>query len=109
MKFDFLVGPIRTVIRFGRFDTFSMFLKDGGSRGSKDFRDNLSIQKVRVEKARCGRELAVAFCLGSFVRRSNVKSTGDIVEMKVRKFQKDRVEQARCGFLFWAFQSHVYN
>ena len=109
MKFDFIVSQISAVIRFDRFDTVSMFLKDGGSRGSKDFRDNLSIQKVRVEKARCGRELAVAFCFDSLLRRPNVKSTGDIVEMKVRKFQKDRVEQARCGFLFWEFQSHVYN
>ena len=95
MKFDFLVGPIRTVIRFDRFDTFSMFLKDGGSQGSQDFSDRFSIQKVRVEKARCARELAVAICLGSFLRRPNVKTTGDIVEMKVRQFQKDRVEQAR--------------
>ena len=27
-------------------------------------------------------------------------STADIVAMKVRQFQKDHVEQARCGFLF---------
>ena len=41
VKFDFLVGSIRTVIRFDRFDIFSMFLKDGGSQGSQDFSDKL--------------------------------------------------------------------
>ena len=84
MKFDFLVGPIRTVIRFDRFDIFSTFLKDGGSEDSKDSSDKLPIQKVRVEKARRTSELAVAFCLGSSLRHPNAMSTAVIVAMKVR-------------------------
>ena len=100
MKFDFLVGPIRTVIRFDRFDIFSTFLKDGGSQDSQDFSDKLPIQKARVEKARRASELAVAFCYGSSSRHPNAMTTADIVAMQVRQFQKDRVEQARCGFLF---------
>ena len=98
MKLNFLVGPIRTIIRFDRFDIFSTFLNDGGSEDSQDSSDKLLILKVRVEKARRASELAVAFCLGSSLRHPNAMSTAVIVAMKVRQFHKDRVEQARCEF-----------
>ena len=84
MKFDFLVGPI---IRFDRFDTFSMFLKDGGSQGSPDFSDKFQFQKDRVEQARSG----------LMSRQSTHMLTACIVAMQVCQFQKDHVKQVRCG------------
>ena len=127
MKFDFLVGPICIVIRSDRFDTFQFTEKETGSRGSNGFSYGTygsTIPWYTLEREvlfwtvfvhalvesfefrvwqfciKFGSRVQVADQCELFAEFSFVVSTTDIVTTQVCQFQKDRDEQAQCGFLF---------